>query len=67
MSSVSRTIHQMPAGSLHKTWNRSNKPVLTIRPGDEVTLSAPDAANGEITPESTSEDIGKINEAELGE
>lgn len=51
----------MPAGSLHKTWNRRNKPVLTIRPGDEITLSAPDAANGEITPASTSEDIGRIN------
>ena len=61
MSSVSRTIHQMPVGSLHKTWNRQNKPVLTVRSGDEITLSAPDAANGEITPESTSEDIGRIN------
>jgi len=61
MSSASRTIHEMPSGSLHKTWNRQTKPVLTIRPGDELTLSAPDAANGEITPESTSEDIGKIN------
>ena len=44
MSSVSRTIHQMPSGSLHKTWNRSNRPVITVRPGDEITLSAPDAA-----------------------
>jgi acetamidase/formamidase len=34
---------------------------LTIQPGHEVTLSAPDAANGEITPESTSEDIGRID------
>ncbi len=61
MSSVARTIHQMPAGSLHKTWNKRNKPVMTIRPGDELTLAAPDAANGEITPASTSEDIGRIN------
>jgi acetamidase/formamidase len=61
MSSVSRSIHQMPPGSLHKTWNRRNRPVLTIHPGQEITLSAPDAANGEITPESTSDDIGRID------
>jgi acetamidase/formamidase len=61
MSSLTHTIHQMPGDSLHKTWNRKNRPVLTIRPGDEVTLTAPDAANGEITPQSTSQDIAKIN------
>jgi acetamidase/formamidase len=61
MSSLTHTIHQMPGDSLHKTWNRKNRPVLTIRPGDEVTLTAPDAANGEITPQSTSQDISRIN------
>ena len=61
MSALVPTIHRVPDGSLHKTWNRRNQPVLTIRPGDVVTLTAPDAANGEITPATTSEDIGKIN------
>ncbi|MGI9007998.1 MAG: acetamidase/formamidase family protein [Streptosporangiaceae bacterium] len=54
--------HRMPAeGSLHKTWNRRQPPVLTIRPGDTLTLTAPDAANGEVTPATTSEDISKID------
>jgi acetamidase/formamidase len=35
--------------------------VLTIQPGDTVTLTAPDAANGEVTPTSTSKDIAKID------
>lgn len=56
------TMHRMPAeGSLHKTWNRQQPPVLTIQPGDTLTLTAPDAANGEVTPATTSEDISKIN------
>jgi len=54
--------HRMPAeGSLHKTWNRQQPPVMTIRPGDTISLTAPDAANGEVTPATTSEDISKIN------
>jgi acetamidase/formamidase len=54
-------IHQVPAGSLHKTWNRKNPPVLTIRPGEEFMLRAPDAANGEITRRSTTTDIAAID------
>ncbi len=61
MSSLAPTIHSVPGGSLHKTWNRQNEPVITIRPGDTVSLQAPDAANGEITPASSSEDIGRID------
>lgn len=55
------TSHRMPEGSLHKTWNRQQPPVLTISPGDTLTLTAPDAANGEVTRATTSEDISKIN------
>ena len=47
MSSPARTIHQMPAGSLHKTWNRHNKPVMTIRPGDEVTFRVIEVARAD--------------------
>ena len=55
------TSHRMPEGSVHKTWNRQQPPVLTIRPGDTLTLTAPDAANGEVTRATTSEDISRIN------
>jgi acetamidase/formamidase len=61
MKAMSPTIQRIPEGSLHKTWNRRQKPVLTIQPGDTVSLTAPDAANGEVTSKSTSEDIGRIN------
>lgn len=62
MSKASQAAHTVPSeGSLHKTWNRHQPPVLTMGPGEIVTLRAPDAANGEVTPQSTSEDIGRID------
>ncbi len=55
------SCHCVPKECLHKTWNRQEKPVLFIRPGDEVTVTAPDASNGEITRRSTTADIEKID------
>jgi acetamidase/formamidase len=53
--------HCVPKNCLHKTWNRSEKPVVFIKPGDEVTLTAPDASNGEITRQSTTADVAQID------
>ena len=61
MTVMRPTIQRIPDGALHKTWNRQQAPVLTIRPGETFSLTAPDAANGEVTERSTSEDIGRIN------
>jgi acetamidase/formamidase len=61
VATTTAEIRQVPAGSLHKTWNRQTPPVLTIRPGEEVALRAPDAANGEISRRSTTRDIAAID------
>ena len=61
MDTTMPNVYQVPAGSLHKTWNRSTPPVLTIKPGDEIALRAPDAANGEISKRSTTTDIAAID------
>ncbi|GAC1624500.1 MAG: acetamidase/formamidase family protein [Chloroflexota bacterium] len=61
MKHIAPTIHHVPDGSLHKTWNRRQAPVLTIAPGDTVTLSAPDASNGEVNTKSTAETIAGID------
>ncbi len=61
MTNLAPTIHSVPENSLHKTWNRRNKPVLIIRPGDTVTISAPDASNGEVNPRSTKQTIAAID------
>lgn len=53
--------HCVPKDCLHKTWNRKEKPVLFIKAGDEVTITAPDASNGELTRESTTADVAQID------
>ena len=49
------------AGQLHKTWNRQQPPVLTITPGERVSLKAPDASDGELSRDSTTHDIAQID------
>lgn len=61
MSTLSPTIHHVPDGSLHRTWNRQNKPVMTIKPGETITISAPDASNGEVNTNSTTQTIAAID------
>lgn len=55
------SAHKVPDGSIHKTWNRRNAPALTIKPGEYVTLNAPDASNGAITPETVTADLATID------
>jgi acetamidase/formamidase len=64
MSSTT-SCHCVPKECLHKTWNRLEKPILFIRPGDEVTINAPDASNGEITRSSTTADVENIDYRKL--
>ena len=57
--------HCLSEKCIHKTWNRKQKPLLFIKPGDQVTISSPDASNGEITRASTTADIAKIDYRQL--
>src|SRR5258708_4198513 len=46
---------------IHAHWDRSLSPVLEINPGKEIFFELPDASNGEVTPDSTAEQIGKMD------
>jgi len=46
---------------IHSHWDRTLHPVLEIRPGKEIFFDLPDASNGEVTPESTAEQIGQMD------
>ena len=46
---------------IHSHWNRTLNPVLEIRPGKEIFFDLPDASNGEVMPESTTEQIGQMD------
>ncbi len=39
----------------HYNWDNSHDPALTVNPGDTVAFKCREAADGQITPESTSE------------
>lgn len=42
---------------MHNRWHPDIEPAFTARPGDELTLDCDDGLNGQITRETTSEDI----------
>ena len=48
------TVHYL-ADAQHYNWDNSNDAALTINPGDTVVFKCREAADGQITPESTSE------------
>lgn len=61
----SHSIHRLGDAHKHKTWNRNQPSVLTIKSGEEVFISAPDASNGELTRNSTKDDIALIDYRKL--
>ena len=51
------TIH---GNKCHYRWDRSIEPVLKVDPGSVVEIEAVDAGGGQITADSTPEDVNKI-------
>ena len=45
----------------HNRWHPDIPPVATVEPGQVVGLETRDAFDGQIQPNSTAEDVGKIN------
>ena len=48
---------RIPAGAAHNRWHPGLEPVASVRPGAEVTLETRDGIDGQLTPESTHEDV----------
>jgi len=45
----------------HNRWHPEIPPILRVDPGDEVILETRDALDGQLTPDSTSEDVARAN------
>jgi formamidase len=45
----------------HNRWHPEIAPILRVDPGDEVALETRDALDGQITAQSTTEDVAKVN------
>ena len=57
--------HTLHARDSHLGWNRDFAPVLTIAPGETVEFHPLDASGGQITPDSTVADIGRLDFARV--
>lgn len=56
----SKSLAQEP-GSGHNRWHEDIPPIIKIEPGDQVVLPTRDALDGQLTPRSTAEDVGRVD------
>ncbi|MFP4200220.1 MAG: acetamidase/formamidase family protein [Clostridia bacterium] len=54
-------LHMFPENKIHRKWNRDLEPVLEIDPGDRIYYETRDAADNQITRESTSESLAALD------
>jgi formamidase len=46
---------------IHNRWHPGLRPVAAVRPGDEVTLETRDGIDGQLTRESSHDDVGRLD------
>jgi formamidase len=56
----SKSLVQEPSSG-HNRWHEDIPPVVKIEPGDQVVLETRDALDGQLTPDSTAEDVGRVD------
>ena len=52
---------RVPASAAHNRWHPGLEPVVTIAPGEELTLDTRDGIDGQLTAESTHADILELD------
>src|SRR5437899_1953028 len=57
---LSKPLAQEPQTG-HNRWHPAIPPIVRAAPGDRVILQTRDAVDGQITPTSTAEDVGRVN------
>jgi len=53
--------HYFPEDRVHFTWDAGHEPVLTVESGDTVVVHTRDVSDNQITPESTTADIDRLD------
>lgn len=53
--------HHLDSSKVHNYWDDSLTPRIHIKPGDTVVFETVEASVGQITPQSTSEDVGRLD------
>ncbi len=54
-------LHLFPNERVHRRWNRDLEPALAVSAGDSVYYETRDAADLQITPDSTSADLARLD------
>src|SRR6266511_4406793 len=49
------------SGRIHNRWHPDLQPVAVVRPGDEVALETRDGIDGQLTRESSHDDVGRLD------
>ena len=53
--------HYFPDDQVHFQWDAGNEPVMTVESGDTVVVHTRDVSDNQITPESTTADIDRLD------
>ncbi len=56
----SKTLAEEPSTG-HNRWHEAIPPILTVAPGDRVVLETRDALDGQFSPATTTEDVGRAD------
>lgn len=56
----SKSLAQEPSSG-HNRWHEDIPPIVKVEPGDQVVLPTRDALDGQLTPASTAEDVGRVD------
>lgn len=57
---TTRPLAEQP-GSGHNRWHPGLEPIAAVRPGEEITLETRDGLDGALGPESTAEDVLRVD------
>jgi acetamidase/formamidase len=64
-SEVRRThvakTHYFPEDRVHYVWDNEQEPALTVEPGDTVVYQTREVSDGQITPDSTADDLATLD------
>jgi acetamidase/formamidase len=53
--------HYFPEDRVHYVWDNELEPVLTVEPGDTVVYRTREVSDGQITPDSTVDDLANLD------
>lgn len=57
--------HRIGQETFHYMWNKTHRPALSIKPGDTVTFEINDVTSWQVTKDSKSEDLGRLDDSKM--